>query len=224
MGAHGRDRVAISIFPISNRPTPMCARLLPAARRCRSGICSRKSFMSPRGAAQLRFGRKTPAKSPLNGRRARSSPIPLNASYIHYNGSRDEPVRLFAGTTCPRMINIFHNEDFIFRNPFNFRDRFHEGDEFLRYNKHMAERYWETNLVPDVNQFALDDFPMKGKGVKHMRFTLADTTYGCHVSEFPPGCRSTFHRHGPGGGDHHYARRRLRRAVERRRRTAAPSV
>ena len=124
--------------------------------------------------------------------------IPLNASYIHFNGSRDEAVRLFAGTTCPRMINIFHNEDFIFRNPFTFRDRFHEGDEFLRYNKHMAERYWETNLVPDVNQFPLDDFPMKGKGVRHMRFTLADTTYGCHVSEFPPGCRSTFHRHGPG--------------------------
>jgi quercetin dioxygenase-like cupin family protein len=124
--------------------------------------------------------------------------IPLNCSYIHYNGSRDEPVRLFAGTTCPRMINIFHNEEFIFRNPFNFRDRFHEGEDFLRYNKHMADRYWETNLVPDVNSFALDDFPMKGKGVKHMRFTLADTTYGCHVSEFPPGSRSTFHRHGPG--------------------------
>jgi hypothetical protein len=96
------------------------------------------------------------------------------------------------------MINIFHNEEFIFRNPFNFRDRFHEGEEFLRYNKHMADRYWETNLVPDVNAFALDDFPMKGKGVKHMRFTLADTTYGCHVSEFPPGSRSTFHRHGAG--------------------------
>src|SRR5581483_6931480 len=109
--------------------------------------------------------------------------IPLNASYIHYNGSRDEPVRLFAGTTCPRMINIFHNEDFLFRNPFDFRDRFHAGDEFLRYNKHVTDRYWETNRVP---------------GVKHMRFTLADTTYGCHVSEFPPGCRSTFHRHGPG--------------------------
>ena len=124
--------------------------------------------------------------------------IPLNSSYIHFNGSRDEAVRFFVGTTCPRMINIFHNEEFIFRNPFDFRDRFHAGDEFLRYNKHMAQRYWETNLVPDVNQFPLDDFPMKGKGVKHMRFTLADTTYGCHVSEFPPGCRSTFHRHGPG--------------------------
>jgi quercetin dioxygenase-like cupin family protein len=124
--------------------------------------------------------------------------IPLNCSYVHYNGSRDEPVRLFGGTTCPRMINVFHNEEFIFRNPFNFRDRFHEGEDFLRYNKHMTDRYWETNLVPDVNAFPLDDFPMKGQGVKHMRFTLADTTYGCHVSEFPPGSRSTFHRHGPG--------------------------
>ena len=96
------------------------------------------------------------------------------------------------------MVNIFHNDDFIFRNPFNFRDRFHDSQDYLRFNKHMTDRYWETNLVPDVNQFVLDDFPMKGKGVKHMRFTLADTTYGCHVSEFPPGCRSTFHRHGPG--------------------------
>jgi quercetin dioxygenase-like cupin family protein len=124
--------------------------------------------------------------------------IPLNASYQHFNGSHDEAVRLLAGTTLPRMINIFHNEDFIFRNPFHFCDRFHGGDEFLRYNRHVTERYWETNLVPDVNRFVLDDFPMKGKGVRHMRFTLADTTYGCHVSEFPPGCRSTFHRHGPG--------------------------
>ena len=124
--------------------------------------------------------------------------VPLNASYQHFNGSRDEPVRMFVGTNCPRMMNQFHNEDFIFGNPFQFRDRFHEGEEFLRYNRHMTDRYWETNLVPDVNEFPLDDFPMKGPGVQHMRFTLADTTYGCHVSEFPAGCRSTFHRHGPG--------------------------
>ena len=116
--------------------------------------------------------------------------MPLNVSYQHFNAS-NEPVRFLAGTNAPHVINLFHNEDFIYRNPFNFRDRFHEGDEFLRFNKHVTERYWETNLVPDVNQFPLDDFPMKGKGVKHMRFTLADTTYGCHVSEFPPGCRST---------------------------------
>lgn len=33
--------------------------------------------------------------------------IPLNSSYQHFNGSRDEAVRLLAGTTCPLMINVF---------------------------------------------------------------------------------------------------------------------
>ena len=56
--------------------------------------------------------------------------IPLNASYQHFNGSNAEPVRIFAGTTCPRMVNIFHNDDFIFRNPFNFRDRFHDSQDY----------------------------------------------------------------------------------------------
>ena len=75
---------------------------------------------------------------------------------------------------------------------------FTRATSFCATTTHVTDRYWETNLVPDVNHFPLDDFPMKGKNVKHMRYTLADTTYGCHVSEFPPGCRSTFHRHGPG--------------------------
>lgn len=124
--------------------------------------------------------------------------IPLNASYQHFNGSKDEPVRFLAGTTCPRLLNLFHNEDFIFRNPFDFRDRFHDAEDYFRHNKRLTVRCWETNLIPDVKQFVLDDFPMKGKGVKNMRFTLADTTYGCHIQEFPVGSRSTFHRHGPG--------------------------
>jgi quercetin dioxygenase-like cupin family protein len=124
--------------------------------------------------------------------------VPLNASFQHFNGSRDNPVRFIAGTTCPRVLNMFHNEDFIFCNPFEFRDRFQATQEFIQYNDHKGARYWETNLIQDVNGFVLDEFPMKGKGVKHMRFTLADTSYGCHIAEYPPGSRSTFHRHGPG--------------------------
>jgi quercetin dioxygenase-like cupin family protein len=124
--------------------------------------------------------------------------IPLNVSYQHFNVSRDEPVRFLAGTNAPHLINLFHNEDFIFRNPFEFRDRFLSEPEFFRENKRLTVRSWETNLVPDVNSFALDDYPMKGKGVRIMRFGLAGTTYGCHVQEFPVGSRSTFHRHGPG--------------------------
>jgi quercetin dioxygenase-like cupin family protein len=123
--------------------------------------------------------------------------IPLNVSYQHFNAS-NEPVRFLAGTNAPHVINLFHNEDFIFRNPFQFRDRFRPDREFFNENKKLTIRSWESNLVPNVNEFALDDYPMKGKGVKIMRFALAGTTYGCHIQEFPAGSRSTFHRHGPG--------------------------
>jgi quercetin dioxygenase-like cupin family protein len=123
--------------------------------------------------------------------------IPLNVSYQHFNVS-NEPVRFLAGTNAPHVINLFHNDDFILRNPFEFRDRYRPAREFFRENKRLTVRSWETNLVPDVNQFALDEYPMKGKGVSIMRFGLAGTTYGCHVQEFPAGSRSTFHRHGPG--------------------------
>jgi mannose-6-phosphate isomerase-like protein (cupin superfamily) len=93
--------------------------------------------------------------------------IPLNVSYQHFNAS-NEPVRFLAGTNAPHVINLFHNEDFIFRNPFQFRDRFRPDREFFNENKKLTIRSWESNMVPDVNEFALDDYPLKAKGVKIM--------------------------------------------------------
>ncbi|HXG51897.1 MAG TPA: cupin domain-containing protein [candidate division Zixibacteria bacterium] len=124
--------------------------------------------------------------------------IPLNVSYQHFNASGTERVCFLAGTNLPHILNLFHNEEFIFRNDFRFRDRYDDDPDFFRHNKRLTVRSWETNLIPDVNTFPLDDYPMKGKGVKIMRFGLAGTTYGCHIQEFPVGSRSTFHRHGPG--------------------------
>ena len=124
--------------------------------------------------------------------------IPLNVAYQHFNVSKDEPVKFLAGTNLPHLLNLFHNEDFIFRNPFEFIDRFDNDPDFFRKSERLMTRGWETNLVPDVNTFPLDEYPMKGKGVRIMRFGIAGTVYGCHIQEFPVGSRSTFHRHGPG--------------------------
>ncbi|MDP2644417.1 MAG: hypothetical protein Q8P24_05725 [Desulfobacterales bacterium] len=124
--------------------------------------------------------------------------IPLNVSYQHFNASGSMPVRFLAGTNLPHVINLFHNEDFIFQNPFQFRDRFDDDPDFFRRNQQLVTRSWETNLIPDVNGFALDPFPMKGKGIRIMRVGLAESTYGSHIQELPVGSRSTFHRHGPG--------------------------
>ena len=148
-----------------------------------------------RGATTVWFDEK--AKQTFEWSAGAIFAIPLNVSYQHFNAA-NEPVRFLAGTNAPHVINLFHNEDFIFSNPFEFRDRFRAERDFFRENQRLTVRSWETNLVPDVNEFALNEYPMKGKGVRIMRFGLAGTTYGCHVQEFPVGSRSTFHRHGPG--------------------------
>jgi quercetin dioxygenase-like cupin family protein len=148
-----------------------------------------------RGATTVWFDEKT--KQTFEWSAGAIFAIPLNVSYQHFNVAQ-EPVRFLAGTNAPHVINLFHNEEFIFSNLFEFRDRFRPERDFFRENKRLTVRSWETNLVPDVNEFPLDEYPMKGKGVRIMRFGLAGTTYGCHVQEFPVGSRSTFHRHGPG--------------------------
>jgi hypothetical protein len=51
---------------------------------------------------------------------------------------------------------MFHNEDFMFCNPFEFRDRFQATQDFTQYNDHKGARYWETNLIQEVNGFGLD--------------------------------------------------------------------
>ncbi len=56
--------------------------------------------------------------------------IPLNVSYQHFNAA-NEPARFLAGTNAPHVINLFHNEEFIFSNPFEFRDRFRSERDFF---------------------------------------------------------------------------------------------
>lgn len=127
--------------------------------------------------------------------------LPLNARYQHFNGSGTERARLAATNNAPVVMNLFHNDRFVFDNPFAFPERqgkasyFSGEGEFIpkRPGRHM----WETNFVPDVSAFELKAWGQRGAGSSNMKFILAEGTMHAHSSEMPVGTYKKAHRHGP---------------------------
>jgi len=63
--------------------------------------------------------------------------IPLNCPYQIFNTSGRERAKLASTTNLPITLNLYHDEEFIFRNPFWFKERegaeaFYEGDGELQ--------------------------------------------------------------------------------------------
>ena len=126
--------------------------------------------------------------------------LPLNARYQHFNGSGRERARLCSATSLPLMMNTIHNEEFIFSNPWVFKERegearFYSGEgEFLpvRPGRHM----WETNFVPNVSELELRTWAARGAAGTSIVFSLADGVMHAHTSEMPVGTYKKGHRHG----------------------------
>ncbi len=125
--------------------------------------------------------------------------IPLNTRYRHFNGSGSEPARLVTTTSLPVVLNMFHNEAFVFDNPFRFEERvgaqkYFAGDgDFIPVlpGQHM----WETNFIPDLAQIELRAWDERGAGSKNIIFILADGTMHAHISEMQVGTYKKAHRH-----------------------------
>jgi gentisate 1,2-dioxygenase len=128
--------------------------------------------------------------------------IPLNLKYRHFNGSGQKRALMVGTTNMPLVMNVFHNEAFIFGTDAVFRDRIGkdeyytgEGDLVLvRQGSHM----WETNFVPDLELLELQSYEARGAGGANIKFVLADSSMHAHISEMPPGTYKKGHRHGPG--------------------------
>jgi len=128
--------------------------------------------------------------------------IPINAWYQHFNGSGNRSARLLSVTNLPTIMRTFHSEDFVFGDPFAFKDRFTgeagyfagEGKLFRSKNQKVLE----TNFVPDVRSLALHTWKQRGGGGSNVMIELAQNSMGAHVSQFQTGMYKKAHRHGPG--------------------------
>jgi mannose-6-phosphate isomerase-like protein (cupin superfamily) len=126
--------------------------------------------------------------------------VPLNAWHQEFNASGEEPVRLLFGTNLAHVINLYHNVDFVFNNPYAFTDRYsyHMQDYFNDPGKHWNLRLYETNFIPDIRKFPLDTYPERGIRTSIMRLSMASTAIGMHVMSVSEGTYATAHRHQAG--------------------------
>ncbi len=124
--------------------------------------------------------------------------VPLNAWHQHFNLG-NAPARYLAVTDAPPVIDLFHNQDFIFNNDFVFTDRFNgQEDYFSGAGRMLDEKTWDTNFVPNVETFNLQDYSVRAKGGRSIKFELASNTMIAHISEYPVGVYKKAHRHAPG--------------------------
>ncbi|MGW6455151.1 ethanolamine ammonia lyase-activating protein [Streptomyces sp. NPDC055078] len=126
--------------------------------------------------------------------------LPVNAAYRHHNLSGQRSARLVGVTTLPLVINLFHDNAFVFDNDFRFERV--SGDDAYQGRGELVERrpgrhQWNTNFVPRVQELELKEWAERGPGSSNVHLSMADGTTHAHVSEMPPGAYKKGHRHGP---------------------------
>lgn len=124
---------------------------------------------------------------------------PLNTSYEHRNLDLAKPARLLMVTNAPLTLNLYHNEKFVFDNPFVFEDRFDGQQGFFNEGiTRLGGRVARTNFIPDTLKFQLMQWKDRGFGAKSFHMSMSAHTMAVHLSEFEVGTYKKAHRHGPG--------------------------
>ncbi len=125
--------------------------------------------------------------------------LPLNCRYQHFNGSGREAARLASTNNLCVMLNLLHNQAFVFDNPFRFPEREGEDGYFTGdgdfYAGVRGKNMWETNFIPDMSGFQLKTWEERGAGSSSMKIMLADGVLHTHSSEMPVGTYKKAHRH-----------------------------
>ena len=126
---------------------------------------------------------------------------PLNAWHRLINGAR-QPVKFLAVTNAPLVMDIVHNEEFIFDCPYLFADRYSGADEFFQVGQKRYEagmqHIWETNFIMDIQSADLDQREVKGAGVRITQFELSGNSLIGHLAQWPAARYHKAHYHGAG--------------------------
>jgi mannose-6-phosphate isomerase-like protein (cupin superfamily) len=124
---------------------------------------------------------------------------PLNCNYQHFNGDGQAPVRLFAVTNAPMVMNLYRDGEFPFRDTFTFDTRYESGSGFFdSADQKISRNTWVTNFIADIRKFGLDDAPNRGASGQLTMFAMSNNSMAAHCSEFPSGTYKKSHLHNVG--------------------------
>jgi quercetin dioxygenase-like cupin family protein len=127
--------------------------------------------------------------------------IPMNANHQIINAS-SSPALLLAGTSAPNAMNLYGNPDFIFNNPYVFKDRFDESDDYFRANTDLAPdpirglAMRRTNIVPDVINCELPLDNRRSPGYRRIEPHMAGNRFYLWIGQHETGRYSKAHAHG----------------------------
>lgn len=126
---------------------------------------------------------------------------PLNTLHRLINHSQ-RPALFLAVTTAPVALDHYRNEEFIFHNPFAFKERYDGQADYFKPSdgnvRARNQRHWKhlANFIADVRAVRRGGRDGKTNRVKITRFEIADNSLVGQLVEWPVGryrkahCRS----------------------------------
>ncbi len=156
------------------------------------------------GQGHTVFWQQGGAKQTVHWQKGSLLAVPINSWHEHVSTGAI-PARLLSVTGAPPILDLFRNPDFVFNNPFVFKDRYNgEEDYFTRGQSGGA--FFPENIqgfdtlkinfirdVTDVQTKLWDD-----KKGNYVFISMAGNILSPHVSKWGVGTYQAAHSHGPG--------------------------
>lgn len=132
---------------------------------------------------------------------------PINAWHQLVNAT-NSPCLLLSANNAPVIMNIFQSRRFIFENPYDFRERFDESDDFFKAKSEIepdevrGRAAIRSNVFPDIVNCQLPLDNQRAPGYRRIQpyyhGFLRDEGVGGFVAEYPTGRYSKAHYHASG--------------------------
>jgi mannose-6-phosphate isomerase-like protein (cupin superfamily) len=131
--------------------------------------------------------------------------IPLNA-WFQIENTGTSPAILIASNSAPRVMNMFHNKEFIFENPFVFNDRFGGNlEDYWRPNEQYEPQpvrgraMVTSNLISDISTIHLPLDNNRGPGHRWLAPNMTgNTLLQGWIAQYPSGRYAKAHAHAAG--------------------------